>query len=354
MKWNRSVEKILAAVWALTGLVCAQAATLDIYPYLSQGEMADLSVLANGQKLCEIKIASAGEDESRKPACRFELPASATSLTVRGEYGGTHWKTQRRYLRKGETTVQLADFAPVGGLLGQAGKPYGQRIGEFISAAREFAATHLGAVYAERGIRAGKPASEADVAAAEKRLGYALPQDFVSMQRKVGAFTIGDHYVMSLEQIADADTQMRKYWGTPEEAMASEFSEKQRAVLRASAILFTEVGDGFGGLRYRPPPNKTCGDKPYYQWISQEGGDHRLLRPDRSCMDFAEALRWLLEGFLLDEYADKLSAEKQVLLIDSSTGVQAVALRVDFDRFAPELVVRWQGPNGLWREPEAR
>ncbi len=354
MKWRRFIGKACAALSALAWTAGAQAAAVEIYPYLGKGDMAHLAVSANGRTLCEIRIERAGEEEWRRPACRFDLPAGADSLSVRGEYGSGAGQAEKRGVRKGETTLRLADFSPVGGLLGQTGKSYGERIAEFIPAAKAFAAAHLGETYAEGSIRAGKPAGAAEIAAAEKRLGYALPVDFVSMLRTAGALTIGDHYATSAAQIADADAQMRKDWGTPEAAMASEFSEKQRAALRASTILFTEVGDGLGGLRYRPPPNKSCGDKPYYQWISQEGGDSRLLHPDRSCMDFAEAFRWVLEGFLIEAYADELGAEKQTLLIDSSTGVQPIVLRVEPDRFAVDLVVRWQGPNGLWREPDAQ
>ena len=342
-RWGACCALGLAAV--------TQAATVEVYPLLNRGESADLGVYANTRKLCEIKIASAADDTGKTAACRFELPADAAALEVRGEYGGVHWQTQKRYLRKGTQTWSLVDFAPVGGLLNQAGKPYGARMAEFIPAAKAFAAKHLGEAAASA-IETVKPARDADIVAAEKRLGFKLPPDFVSLLGKVGAMRVGDHYTMDATDIADADTQMRKSWGTPDEAMAREYSPKQRERLRASTILFTEVGDGLGGLLYSPPPNSTCGDKPYYRWISQEGGDYRLLKPGRVCMDFAEAFRWLLDGFLVSDYADALDTEKQSLLIDSSAGVQPLVLRIEPERFHIGLEWRWQGPNGHWREPD--
>lgn len=343
---------VFAAALMLAASVSSRAATIEIHPYLNEGESADLAVLADGKELCAIRIDKIAADAYKKPACRFELPASASKLSVRGAYEGVHWNMKKRYRYEGEQSWPVLDFAAVGRRLTQPGKSYGERVADFIPAANAFAAKQIDAVYANV-LEIGKPAGAAEIAAAEKRLGYALPADSVSIQRTVGAFRIGDHGVMPIEQIADADTQMRMVWGTPEEAMRESYSDKQRANLRASTLLFTEVGDGYGGLRYWPAPNKTCGDQPFYQWISQEGGDEALKHADGRCMDFAAAFRWVLDGFLLERYADELDSEKGVLLIDSSTGAQPLALRTGTERFAISLVTRWQGPNGLWRSPEA-
>lgn len=342
---------VLAAAVVLASSGASSAATLEIHPYLREGDSADLTVFVDGKEACAIKIAKAAADVHKKPACRFELPASASKLSMRGAYEGVHWSTNQRYRHQGEQSWPLLDFAPVGRRLTQPGKSYGERVADFLAAAKAFAGKQLGADYA-LSIETGKPAGAEEIAAAEKRLGYALPAEFVSIQRTVGAFHIDDHGLMRVADVADADTQMRKVWGTPEEAMQESYSDKARANLRASTLLFTEVGDGYGGLRYRPAPTKTCGDQPFYQWISQEGGDQALRHADGRCMDFAAAFRWLIDGFLMEGLADELASEKDLLLIDSSIGVQSLALNTDVDRFAVSLGVRWQGPNGLWRSPD--
>jgi hypothetical protein len=343
---------VLAATFALAAAGASRAATLQIHPYLREGDSADLTVLVDGKEVCAVKIAKAVAGVHKKSACRFELSASASRLSVRGEYEGVRWSTNQRYRYQGEQSWPLLDFAPVGSRLTQAGKSYGERVADFLAAANAFAGRQLGANYV-RSLEAGKPADAAMIAAAEKRLGYALPADFVSIQRRIGALRIGDHGLMAIEDVADADTQMRKVWGTPEDAMRESYSDKARANLRASTLLFTEVGDGYGGLRYRPAPTQACGEQPFYQWISQEGGDQALRHEDGRCMDFAAAFRWLIEGFVLEDYADELASEKGAVLIDSSAGVQPLALDTSAERFAVSLSVRWQGPNGLWRSPEA-
>ncbi|GAA0716658.1 hypothetical protein [Dokdonella soli] len=348
----------LRAAWFAAALVIADArpvaaATIEIYPYLGEGDSADLTVLVGGESRCSIKIANAARDISKTPVCKFELPASATSLTVRRGYGDVHSATQKRQPRKGEQSWRIVDFGVAGSRLAQSGKPYGERMVDFIAAADAFGAKQFGADHG-RSIAIGKPVGHAEVEAAEKRLGYALPVDFVSMQEKVGAIAIGDHSLTAIGDVADAYTQMRKVWGTPEDAMQSDYSESMQKTLKASTLLFTEVGDGYGGLFYRPPPSKRCGDKGFYYWTSQEGGSASLMNEDGSCMDFAAAFRWVLEGFLLEGYADELSSEKRALLVDSSNPVQPLVLRTNSNRFGIELGVRWQGPNGFWRSPDTR
>lgn len=327
----------------------ARAATVEVYAYLGEDEGADLVLLADGKEVCAIKVTRPTREIYDRPSCRFEWPSSVKTLGVRGSYEGTHWRTHKRYRHEGEERWPVVDFAPVGSRLKTPGKSYGDRMADFVGAANAFARVQVGLDH--ESVDTGKPASAVEIAAAEKRLGYALPPDFVSMLRTVGALAIGDHSVMSIDDVDDADSQMVAVWGTPEEAMASSYGEKQRANLRASTLLFTEVGDGLGGLRYRPPPTRSCGDRPLFQWISQEGGDDLLLRADGACMDFDEAFRWVLDGMLLEGYADELSSEKDALLVDSSQDTMPLVLRTEPDRFGVLLVVRWQGPNGYWRAP---
>lgn len=342
-----------AALFACAFACPVQATSVDVFAYPAEDEGVNLVLLADGKEVCAITIAHPAKAVRDTPACHFEWPPSVAKLTVRGSYEGTHWRTGKRYRHQGEQSWPLVDFGPVAARLKPAGKPYGDRLADFIKAANAFARERIG--QGHELARAGKPASDAEIAAAEKRLGYALPREFVSMLRTLGSVTLNaDNAVIGVDQIDDAGTQMRKVWGTPDEAMKADYSEKQRANLRASTLLFSEAGDGYGGLRYRPAPTETCGDKPFYQWISQEGGDAKLLHADRRCMDFAEAFRWLIDGFLIDAYADDLRAKEGALLVDTSLDSMPLVLQTEPDRFGISLTVRWQGPNGLWRSPEAR
>ena len=215
----------------------------------------------------------------------------------------------------------------------------------FIQATDQFAKQQLSDHYTL--IEAGHAVDAKALAAAEKRIGFALPTDFLSMQRRIGALRLGDHSMMSVDELNDAYTQMVKVWGTPEDAMQKEYSEKFRAALKASTLLFTEVGDGYGGLLYRPGKTQACGDQGTYYWTSQEGGTSVLKQADGRCMDFAAAMRWVLNGFLVEDFAEYVSEEMDhAVLIDTSAGVQAVQLTVPAgDAFDVALRASWSGAN---------
>jgi hypothetical protein len=297
------------------------AAMIELTPDITDETSIDLAVLVDGQSRCSLKreVVEAHAASRVQSNCRFELPETARSLVVRGEY-----KIARNAVRKGEQTVALVDFAPVSAHLLQTGKPYGERMADFITATNAFAQRHKGG----SDIAPGKPVDAAAIDAARTRLGYALPADWVSLQKRVGAIGIGDHHMTPVGELTDSYTFMRRNWGTPEAAMQAEYSPRMQEFLKTSTLLFTEVGDGLGGLLFRPPPTKACGDRGTYYWTSQEGGSVDLSK-DGACADFAEAFRWVLEGFLISDLADKLQDEEGALLIDSSTGLQHVRLRLE-------------------------
>jgi hypothetical protein len=332
-------------VLAATHGVAAGAVGIELYPDVDADATIDLELRVDGRVQCVIKKESGIAAASTQPACRFELPAQARSLSVRGEYGAAASASQRRWARKGEFSANLLDFAPVSRLLDAPAKSYGERVADFVMAANRF--QHAYAPDHPLGLETAKPASAERIDAAQQRLGYALPGDFVSMQRVVGALRIGDHHVTAIDDVADAYIQMRKDWGTPEAAMQSDYSASEQIALRASTLLFTEVGDGLGGLRYRPPPTKSCGGRAAYFWIAQESAGGQLKAANGDCMDFAGAFRWLLEGFVVEDLASELAEQNGALLFDSSRAVQRLDLRLDREAapFHADLSIRWQGPN---------
>jgi len=325
----------------LAGAASAAAATLEVSAGLDDFATAELTLSVEGKPLCKLSKTT----EAKTPAptsCRFELGTDAKTLHVQGSYRPTGLLARTI---KGETNIRLLNFAVAGQILAPSDKPYGDRMAAFIQATDQFAKQQLSDHYTL--IEAGHAVDAKALAAAEKRIGFALPTDFLSMQRRIGALRLGDHSMMSVDELNDAYTQMVKVWGTPEDAMQKEYSEKFRAALKASTLLFTEVGDGYGGLLYRPGKTQACGDQGTYYWTSQEGGTSVLKQADGRCMDFAAAMRWVLNGFLVEDFAEYVSEEMDhAVLIDTSAGVQAVQLTVPAgDAFDVALRASWSGAN---------
>ena len=329
--------RCLLAAAGLAFAAPAPAAPVDLSAGLWSGMTARVAVLVGDTVVCALQRADAASDA--EPACRFELPAATTRLRLRGEYA-TPKDGGGRLRHAGERTIALLDFAPVSRELDAPQRPYGERVAAFLRRLRAFA--HEQQI--DIGIETGKPETAAALAAAEQRLGYALPAELVSLLRTVGAIEIGDHSMTAAASLRDGYSAIVKDWGTPEAAIAEDYGPKMQGLLKASTLLFTEVGDGLGGLLYRPPPTKACGERGIYYWTSQEGGDENLSA-NGACPDFAGAFRWLLEGFVIGALADDLADERDVTLIDTATGTQPLKLEFSNESgFGVGLARRWSGP----------
>lgn len=316
----------------------AGAVQIDVRGDLGGLRGADLAIADGDRTLCTLKPAADGFGS----LCRFELPAGTRALALRGRYtssGGLR-------VRQGERHYAVLDLGPATRELAATERPYGERVAAFL---RQFERL------TRREGRAG-PDTEvsvrlfgaAEIAAAEKRLGYPLPVDYVSLLRSVGSLSFGDDWTTRPDEIENAYDQMLHLWGTPAEAMAEDYSEKMRAALKKSVLLFNEAGDGYGGLLYRPGPTSACGEQGVYAWTSQEGGTDRLLNSDGSCMDFAAAFRWLIEWRLLETESEDLAEDSgaPTLVIDGAASLMKLRLDVDSgaDTFALTLSGHWRGP----------
>ncbi len=333
---SMELRMMLRQLLALVVLCCGpvRAAVIDVRGDYGDFKSAELAIVDGGRSLCTLKPAPEGYGT----LCRFELPAGVRTLTLRGRYtpdGGLR-------ARSGERRYTVLDLGPATRELAATGRPYGESVAAFLGKFDQLTGH-------DRDVATRNPPFRAsDIAAAEKRLGYPLPVEFASLLGTVGSLSLGDDWLSKPDEIENAYDQMIHVWGTPEEAMAEDYSESMRASLKKSVLLFNEAGDGYGGLLYRPGPTKSCGEHGVYYWTSQEGGTDRLKNADGSCMDFAAAFRWLLEWRLLESESENAAEESDApsLVIDSAAAVMQLRLEVDgsADAFAATLRGHWKGP----------
>lgn len=282
----------------------------------------DVTVKAKDHVLCALRSADA--------TCEFDLPTASA------------WTVSTNAPLKAELSIAVLDIGSALRKLEPSAAPYGERFAAFLGDTDRFVHKHL----ADRRypiLKGDTPATLAATDAAVNRLGFALPPDFVSLVGALGGVRMGDNGITPITDVDDAYTQMRQIWGTPENAMQEDYSEAFRAVLKQSTLLSTEVGDGYGGLLYRPGKTKACGEKGTYYWTSQEGGTDVLKQEDGQCMDFAASMRRLVNRFVLDELADAIGdSEHPRVLLDSSLTVQQVVLHVH-DGSSITLRGEWPG-----------
>lgn len=245
-------------------------------------------------------------DGTEGVACTVPLPESVKAIRLSGEVRWTHWEKGKR-VSKGTQSWKVLDVSPMAAPLRDASRPLAERV-KALLAARPAFERGSGGLVEESGYRieAGERSPRAAVAAAEKRLGYALPDGYASLVTGLGAPTIGDSSFERPEALADAFEQMVTGWGTPRAVLEKQLSPAAKALYRSGTILFTEVGDGYGGLLYRPASAGECGGKAELSWFHQDDV-HRaaiLRRADGSCMDFPAAVLRVLADQLFAQYDD--------------------------------------------------
>lgn len=263
--------------------------------------------------------------------CRLDLPAGTRELRLGGSVGRA----------KGAQRFRVVDLAPMLHTLRDGALPFGQRLARFAEARRKFEAAEPElADFAATTFELEGHATDAEVADAEKRIGFALPEEHRSFLREAGRMGIDDSYSMMPAELARAFDQMMADWGTPEEAM-KELPEDWAGLFRSSTILYTEVGDGLGALLYQPPVEGQCAGEPAYWWWSQEGGDPELLRNgDGRCKGYVEAMVWLVANQSLQRYDDDPT---QVIVDTSAPAAFPLLLRPGADEggLACELSPLW-------------
>lgn len=314
------MSKILTLIAAVSSLQIP----IDLHVSNHHGLVKPGPLTIDGREECRIDP-SPGESPADVLSCRFDLQAPSTI-----EFQGAR--------------AELLDFGPVTRPLVEPGD-FGARFERYMEALQSFRHAHG---ESEELIQREKPASAPQLDAAEKRLGHALPEEFRELMMRVGGAYIGRSRFSSGHRFSEVDSLENSYdfmihnWSMPAEVMHAEVEPDVAALLRRTTVLFTEVGDGVGGVLYGST-DEGCGGRPAYWWTHTDDiNDLRLLRNVRGeCSTFAEAMHWLLEHNVTDRVQDDFP--EHTLLLDSNGQHHVLLLlgrplRFDIRRLGPHEV----------------
>ncbi len=272
-----------------------QATPLQIKFYDAAGTQGKLELTA-GSHSCEIEYL--GSEAYR--TCELELPAGTTTIQLSGRFLKEGKKIQ------GTQSWKVVDLAGMLRKLRDPQRPFGARLREFLRACEAFAQSdplwaEEQAIYFEQ----GAPVSRDAVAAAEKRLGFALPPEHVSFLTEMGQLGIDDSSTEKVGGLKNAYKAMIETWGTAKEDLDEELSAKTKKVFEESVLLYTEVGDGYGGLLYRPSGSTHCQGPAYYFVHQDDLNDFLLLKNhDGRCRNYTESMIFLLATQALQRYEE--------------------------------------------------
>jgi hypothetical protein len=282
------------------------ATPVDLHVILMPGESVAGRVKLDGREVCRLALE---HDPERyiQPACRFDLPAGATL-----DFAGTSWK--------------ILDFGPVTAPFAQTGD-FGERFATYAENLDAFGRKHLGEAWYGTWIEAGEPVSGTTLDAAEQRLGQPLPAEFRALLQRMGRVSVGDGYFSAAEGL-DAYDYMIENWGTPRDSMKADLDRRVAQLLRATTVLYTEVGDGLGAVLYRAQAPDCDGGAAYWFVHQDTINEPELLRTGTgACANFAQVVHWLMDGEITNSLQDDLP--ENTLLIDPLSTHAALVLSLD-------------------------
>jgi hypothetical protein len=287
--------------------------------------------LLGDRELCSFSGRAPRGSHSSPGVCRFELPGKARTLTLRGAVSRPRWNQEGTRYRlesaAGEHTFELRDAGAITRPLREPGLAAPERWRRSIEGEAKLVASYGG----YPGLSLDAPASAAEVAAAERRLGFALPADYRELVTGAGVPQLGDSYVAPVGELVTADRTILDRWGYGDAGSRKRFPAAAIERLRRAVVLFFEVGDGMGGQLFLAPPNAPCGERFATMYFHEEDGmapAMEQLAADRlGCASFDETLLGHVENLVLLQHEDDLATETGELLFDFSAPVQRFNLR---------------------------
>lgn len=317
---------------ALLALAAAPAAAIqvEIHTYWIPEAENSFTFLLGDRELCSFSGRAPAGRNSIDGVCRFELPAKARQLTVRGRITSTVWnsRTDKPSSKSaaGAQTLQLRDASAITAPLRNAALPVAERWRRAIAAEAELVAGF--GSYAMLSIEA--PASAADIAAAEQRLGFALPAEYRELVSAAGVPQLGDSHVAPVGELVTADHIILHQWGYGDPEYRKWIPVAAIERLKRSVVLFIEIGDGMGGQLFLAPPNAPCGERFATMYFHEDGmapAMRDLAAGRLDCASFDDTLLGHLERLVLLQIESDLATETGELLIDFSAPVQKFNLR---------------------------
>jgi hypothetical protein len=289
-------------------------------------EMAEISFSLDGKKVCQIKSSVKTKGNN---TCRFTAPAGHHRLMLDGNvmvrYEG---KKVRRVVQQ---TFALLDAAPITTTLRDLSKPAQTRIPLFLAmhdAVLQDRAKLLGEAMPEKILKKIQPDLPADIVAAEKRLGFAIPMAFRQILTTVGPLDFGDSTMLRAKRLRRFfGEDIYGVWGIELTDLEKKLGKNAVEFAKASTMLYEHIGDGTDALVYRPSGDAQCKNGPAFYWILNDSDAvNPIINQRGQCATDEEALNWLIDT----EYFNTITYRTDTALFDSTRkSPQQFQLRFD-------------------------
>jgi hypothetical protein len=309
----RSLRRLAVLALCAVPLSQAHAQTLT-FEYFDDARLRGTTLVLRSGQAAGCTIAFTGKNAFVRVSCELTLPSDARTITISGELVWTDERDRTRRSR-GAQTLQIADIGPLLTPLRDRSTAFAARMNAFVAAKLLFDSRYPKLEGTLIDVDVDERASAAEIRAVEQRLGFALPPEHVSLLKDVGTVRFDDSTIEAASSIERMWDVLVDTWDTPVKELERVTSAATRAIYKTTALLFTEVGDGLGALLYMPANRAECKGRPAYYVVHQDDlNDPRLLEDKGECMDYTDALVWLVQNYVLTEYED--DEEAGVVMVD--------------------------------------
>jgi len=264
-------------------------ALIECYDHAqSRGEV---TIQVNQQTVGQLRWTGSEKDLKVAP---FSWPKDARQVNFQGQIDWVHYQRGKQHSLL-SNIVPIIDLTELTEPLRNPELVWPKRLAAYQLAQASFLKKQPElAEELDLAIEPGDQASEAQISAAEKRLGFALPLEHKQTLQEFGNWGAEDSWTMRPEQLANAFDQMINVWETPAESMHS-LPDATKKFLRSCVIVFTMSGDGYGALAYRPTlKGNADSDGEFYALHQDSINKPQLLKNhDGSNKTYSQAMLWL-------------------------------------------------------------
>lgn len=242
------------------------------------------------------------------------IPAATRTLSFQGNLA---WMddSSGAQVSRGNSQRQIVEITELMRPIRDGRLKWSARLEQLQKAQESFESRHseLGAAVNPR-VEQGERDTAAEITAANRRLGFALPPDHVQLLLDAGAWSVNDSSLTAARDLNPAFQQMIELWETPSSDMNT-LPEDIKAFLRSSVILFTEAGDGYSALICHAGKQDINPADYRYYWLTQDEINRPQLLADRDGrpFDHGGVMSWLLGNQLIRIYED---AGTDAVLVD--------------------------------------
>lgn len=311
----------------------------SIYPWMDEGDQFLATFVLDGVEVYAADHTAQSSGRSNVPVCKFTISREAKRLRLTGE-----WMPKNGKRSTFDKVWQLMDFAPFTADLYDFSRPLIDRV---ISFDKKLRAIEIESEGDFRNVLTLREATsqEADFDAAESRLGVKLPVALRELLRY--RIVIGEHsQFFAATRIDFVSAEATRNWGYngPGLNLDHVTSPEIKALYDRSVLVFSEVGDGCGGLAWDP---SGAGDAEWF-WVHEEfiAKPVFLRRADGHPLPAADALLNVFQRFVIPTVSDLLefsaddSEPQFALAVDTALPAARMTLSFDSQSGMPQLHFR--------------